>query len=53
VFIAIALGIGAVSFHLIERPALAWRRRVLTARAAVASGRGGLSKREQPGVEPA
>ena len=26
VFIAIALGLGAVSFHLIEKPALAWRR---------------------------
>jgi peptidoglycan/LPS O-acetylase OafA/YrhL len=26
VFIAVATGIGAVSFHLIEKPALAWRR---------------------------
>jgi peptidoglycan/LPS O-acetylase OafA/YrhL len=32
VFIAVALGVGAVSFLLVERPALAWRRRVLTAK---------------------
>jgi peptidoglycan/LPS O-acetylase OafA/YrhL len=46
VFIAVALGVGAVSFQLVETPALAWRRRVLTTKGA----RSRLAKPADPGA---
>ena len=37
IFVAFSLGIGAVAFRLVERPALAWRRRWLARPVTVAS----------------
>lgn len=52
VFIAVALGLGAVSFRLVERPALAWRRRRLAARARVERP-DRVTGEKRPRVEPA
>ena len=53
VFVAIALGLGAVSFRLVERPALAWRRRWLAAAKGPVERPGRLTERSRPGVERA